>query len=147
MVAAGHHHLHLLCPVGAQFKHAPVYLHGYRTRVCHYHRLAAAYVLAVLLIVVYDVCHEVVDGHVVAQQGIHVRHLFLVFLKVCLCCSFVSQLVILGVYLGEYLVIELQLYHAAFVIHRARSTVIHRLRHVIYVDVVAEHLACVPVLV
>ena len=147
LVAAGHHHLHFLRPFGAQFKHPVVYLHGNGARVGHNHRLAAADVLAVVLIVADDVRHKVVDGHIVSQQGIHVRHLLLVGLDVGFRSTFFPQTVVFGINLRQHFVVELQLDYPALVVDGACGAVVDGLRHIVDVDVVAEDFARVAVLV
>ena len=42
-----------------------------------------------------------------------------------------------------HILVEVEVHHATLVIHRSCSSVLHRLCHVIHVDVIAKHLSCV----
>ena len=53
--------------------------------------------------------------------------------------------VVFVVDLAQQVLVQLQVDHAAFVVHGARRAVRHGLRHVVHVDVVAEHLPRVMV--
>ena len=48
--------------------------------------------------------------------------------------------VVFGIYPLQRLLVEFQIYYSAFVENRARCTVLHRLRHVVNIDIVSEHL-------
>ena len=147
LIAAGHHHLHLLSPPGAQFKDALVYLHRYRSRVCHYHSLTAADVLAAVLVVSDDVCYEVINRRIITQQRIHVRHFLLVLFQVGFRYAFLSQPFILSINLGKHFIVEFQFDYTAFIIDRSCSPIVDSLRHVIHINVVTKDFASVPVLV
>ena len=146
-VTAGHHNLHLLLPIWAQFKDALVDFHRYRTRVTNYHSLTTTNILAIVLIVCDDVIHKVINRRITTQQGIHVRHFLLVLFQVCFRCALFSQSFILSINLGKYCIIEFQFDHTTFIIDRSCGTIIDSLSHIIHINIITKDFARVSILV
>ncbi len=143
-VALRHHHRGFLCPFGPEFENAAVYLHGGGTGVRHNQRLAGQQVFPVVLIVAENVAHQRVDGFVIAEDRLHFTERMLAFPHDLRLGMLRHPVVFLVDELQRGLV-QLQLHDAAFIINRSGGAVLDRLRHIVNVYVVAEHLAGVAV--
>ena len=145
LVRAAHHHLHLLRPRGAQLQHLAVNLYRDLSGQSHDHCLAGQQLCTVLLIVVYDVSHQRVDGRVLAQQHLQPAVLLLGTLYLLVGGAIVRQTVKLLIQQFHCLFVEVQVHHPALVIYWACSSVVDRLAHVVDVDIRTEHLLRVAV--
>ena len=74
------------------------------------------------------------------QHGVQVREVALARID-SLGVGLLGELLVLVVDLGEDTLVEFECDHTALVKHGARGIVLHSLRHVVDVDIVAEHLA------
>ena len=145
IVALGHDHAHLFCPVRAQLEDSLVDLHSDGAGVGHDHGLAREQIGSVVLVVVQDVIHQGGDGLVIPQDGLHLaQFLFALFDHIGI--GVLGHQVILGVNEPQGVLVQLQVDDSALIVNRAGSTILHRLGHVVDVDIVAEHLSGAAVL-
>ena len=147
LVARAGHHVHFLRPRGSHFQQPLVDLKRCQLVVGHDHRLARQFVGAVLLVVLHDVVAEAADGGVAAQQPLDAAVVVLRFIGLLRRCALRGQFVEGLVQQAQLVLVEVQVDDAALVVHGPCSTVGHSLRHVVHVDVVAEHLLRVAVAV
>ena len=145
LVAHGHDDADLVLPGGPHLHQPVVDLHRDGPAVGHDHCLAGQHVGAVRLVVIHDVGAERVDGLGRAEDGVHAAQLVLAALDAGGVCV-LGVLRVDGVKLGKDALVQMKRNHAALVEDGARGVVLHGLRHVVHVDVVAEYLARVLVL-
>ena len=142
LVSHGHNNteLALFLPEGAKLADSLVYSHRSRPRVRHNHRLASELVRTVGFVVLNDVLAQCVNDLGCTQNSIQIR-------KVALACidglgiGLLGELLVLVIDLGEDALVKLERDDTALIEHGARCVVLHGLRHVIDIDIVAKHLA------
>ena len=88
-----------------------------------------------------NVVHERVYCFVCAEDGVKTPQLALALLY-CVLLRLTGHRLVLVINAAERCLVELEVYHSALVEHRACSTIGHRLRHIVNIYVVAEHLSC-----
>ena len=138
-VALGHHHAHLLRPVRAQLQNPLINLHGDGAGIGHNHGLAGEQVGAVILVVVENIADQRIDGLIRAEDGLHLPQLFLALFNDG-GVGILRHDVILGVNEPQGVLVQLEVDDTAFIVDRAGGAVLHRLGHVVDIDVVAEDL-------
>ena len=143
-VAACHHNGDFFFPCGAQVKDFAVNLDGNRAGIRHDHGFSGQKICAVLLVVRDNILAQRLNGGIRAEHAFHLTEHFLAFLNGC-AVGHLLQRVIGRVNQAERVLIEFQMNHAAFVVDRSCRAVLYRLRHIVNVDVIAEHLAGVAV--
>ena len=74
------------------------------------------------------------------ENGFHLSKLMLAFLNNFGICI-VRHYIIFGVDKVQSVLVKLEMYNSALVINRSGCTVLYRLRHIVNVDIIAEHLA------
>ena len=144
LVAAGHHNGDFFFPRGAQVKDFAVNLNGNRAGIRHDHGFSGQKICTVLLVVRDNILTQRLNGGIRAEHAFHLTEHFLAFLNGC-AVGHLLQRVIGRVNQAERVLIEFQMNHAAFVVDRSCRAVLYRLRHIVNVDVIAEHLAGVAV--
>ena len=145
VVALGHHHPHLFRPAGAQLQNPVVDFHGDGAGVGHDHGLACEQIRPVILIMVQNVVHQGVHRLVRPQNGLQLAQLLFALFNHRR-VGVLGQQVILGVDEPQGVLVQLQVDDPALIEHRAGGPVLHRLGHVVDVDVLPEHLPGAPVL-
>ncbi len=138
LVAARHHNGDFFTPCGAQFEDFAVNLDGNRAGIRHDHRFSGQKICAVLLVVRDNILAQRLNGGIRAKHAFHLTEHFLAFLNGGT-VRHLLQCVIGCVNQAECVLIKFQMNHAAFVVNRSGRAVLHRLRHVINIDVIAEH--------
>ena len=138
VVGAGHHNFDLFSPVGTEFKNPVVDANSNRSGEGNDHSLAGELILAVLLIVLEDIADQRVNGLRSAEDLFQMRHLMHTLLDLLWSSPFVSKDLIFSIYGPDCSLVELQIYYAGFVEHRASGAILYGLGHVIDVDIVTE---------
>ena len=141
LISHGHNDTELapFLPGGTELADSLVYSHGGRPRVRHNHRLTGELVCAVGFIMFNDVLTQRVDDLGRTQNSIQIR-------KVALACidglgvGLLGELLVLVIDLGKDALVKLERDNTALVEHGARCVILHGLRHVIDIDIVAKHL-------
>ena len=144
-VAAGHDNPDLLRPAGPQFQQLPVDFHGDGPGVGHDHGLSCEQVGPVVLIVADNILTQGLNGGVRPQDALHLtQHFFALF--DCFGVGLLLQNIVGGVNETQGVLVQLQVDDPALVVHWTGGPVLHRLGHVMDVDIVPEHLPGIPVL-
>ena len=144
VVFLGHDHRDFLCPGGAQFQDSTVDLHGDGAGVRHDHRLARQQIRPVVFVMAQNVADQRVDGLVRAQDGLHLAQFLFAFLD-GVGIRVLGHRIVFLVDQAQGFPVQLQVDDAALIVDRAGRAVLHRLGHVVNVDVIAEHLPRAPV--
>ena len=147
LIAGAGHHVYLLRPFRTHLQQTLVDLERRQFVVGNNHRLSRQLILAVLLIVFYDIITQAADGLVAAQQSFDAAVVVLGLVDLLCRTIILCQLVESFVQLPQFIFVQIQVDDAALVIDRPCSTVGYRLCHIIDIDVVAEHLLCIAVAV
>ena len=139
------HNVDFIRPPWAHLQNLTVYLHGSILIIGYYHGLTRQFILAIRLVVLYDILTQTGDGirmteYLLQSTVILSRPVHLIFRG-----SFLCQLVKLLVKLLQGFLIQIQIDHATLIIYRPCSTISHRLRHIVDIDIVTEYLLGITV--
>ena len=92
-----------------------------------------------------DVLHQRINRRIIPEHRLHLPEITLTlldYLRIRLLC----HTVILRIDQCQGLGIQFQLHHTALIVDRSRRAILHRLCHIVDVDIVAEHLARTAIL-
>ena len=144
VVVARHNNADFFLPIWAQFQNAPVDFYGNGAAVSDDHRFSRQEVHAILFVMFNNIPAEGINRGSSAQHAFHLAQHFLALFDGCSVCLFLQQRIGFVNFLKR-LLIQFEMNDAAFIVNRARCTVLHRLRHIVYVDIIAKNLARVAV--
>ena len=79
-----------------------------------------------------------------AEDGFHLAKFFLAFFD-GVGLGVLCHQIVLGIYALENLSIKIQMDNTAFIIYRAGCSILDRLSHIVYIDIIAEHFPCAAI--
>ena len=137
--------MHHVLPLWTQLQHLAVYLHGSILVVGHNHCLARQFLLAVLLIVVYDVTAQTVNRVGMTEYLLDAAMILASLVDLLLRGTFLCQTVELVIQFLQHLFVQVQVHHTTLVINGTGGTILHGLSHVVHVNVVTKYLLGVSI--
>ena len=145
VIAASHDDTNFFIPFRPQLQQFPIDLHGNRSGIGNDHRLAGQKVCSVFLIMLDDIIAERINRGIRAKNALHLSKHFLALFDGS-CIGLLLKNIVCRVNQRQCILIQFQMDNTALIINRASCTILHRLGHVIDINIITKDFSGITIL-